>query len=77
MIAFHTNTANSFQILVKNSSVTSQLVFSHGHMTHSGSHVVVLLAAPWMAARQAPLSMGLFQERILECVAMPSSRASV
>ena len=31
-------------------------------------------AAPWTAARQAPLSMGILQARILEWVAMPSSR---
>ena len=29
---------------------------------------------PWPAARQAPLSMGILQARILEWVAMPSSR---
>ena len=30
----------------------------------------------WTAARQAPLSMGILQARILEWVAMPSSRGS-
>ena len=30
----------------------------------------------WTVARQAPLSMGILQERILEWVAMPSSRES-
>ena len=29
---------------------------------------------PWTAAHQAPLSMGFLQARVLECVAMPSSR---
>ena len=33
-------------------------------------------ATPWTAACQAPLSMGLLQARILECIAMPSSRGS-
>ena len=33
-------------------------------------------AIPWTAARQAPLSMGILQARILEWVAMPSSRGS-
>ena len=28
-------------------------------------------ATPWTAARQAPLSMGILQARILEWVAMP------
>ena len=31
---------------------------------------------PWTAARQAPLSMGILQARILEWAAMPSSRGS-
>ena len=31
---------------------------------------------PWTAASQAPLSMGIFQARIPEWVAMPSSRGS-
>ena len=33
-------------------------------------------AAPWTVAHQALLSMGIFQARILEWVAMPFSRAS-
>ena len=33
-------------------------------------------AALWTVAHQAPLSMGLFQARTLEQLAMPSSRAS-
>ena len=33
-------------------------------------------ATPWTVACQAPLSMGIFQARILEWVAMPSSRGS-
>ena len=39
------------------------------------SHVR-LSAIPWTLARQAPLSMGILQARILEWVAMPSHRAS-
>ena len=31
---------------------------------------------PWNVARQAPLSMGILQARILEWVAIPSSRGS-
>ena len=31
---------------------------------------------PWTVAYQAPLSMGILQARILEWVAMPSSRGS-
>ena len=30
----------------------------------------------WTVARQAPLSMGILQERTLEWVAMPSSRGA-
>ena len=37
---------------------------------------VRLFEAPWTVARQAPLSMGILQARILEWVAMPSSRES-
>ena len=37
---------------------------------------VWLFATPWTAARQAPPSMGILQARILEWVAMPSSRGS-
>ena len=39
------------------------------------SHVR-LFVTPWTVAHQAPLSMGILQARILEWVAMPSSRAS-
>ena len=37
---------------------------------------VQLFATLWTVAHQAPLSMGFFQARILEWVAMPSSRGS-
>ena len=39
------------------------------------SHVW-LFATLWTVAHQAPLSMGILQARILEWVAMPSSRGS-
>ena len=39
------------------------------------SHVQ-LFATPWTVSRQAPLSMGILQTRILEWVAMTSSRGS-
>ena len=35
---------------------------------------VQLFVIPWTVALQAPLSMGILQARILEWVAMPSSR---
>ena len=35
-----------------------------------------LFAIPWTVACQAPLTMGILQARILEWVAMPSSRRS-
>ena len=35
---------------------------------------VQLFVTPWSVAHQAPLSMGIFQARILEWVAMSSSR---
>ena len=37
---------------------------------------VQLFVTPWTVARQAPLSMRILQARILEWVAMPSSRGS-
>ena len=43
-------------------------VLSHSH--------VWLFVTPWTVARQAPLPMEILQVRILEWVAMPSSRGS-
>ena len=37
---------------------------------------VRLFVTPWTVAHQAPLSMGILQARILEWIAMPSSRGS-
>ena len=37
---------------------------------------VRLFATPWTTACQAPLSMGILLTRILEWVAVPSSRGS-
>ena len=37
---------------------------------------VLLFSTPWTVACQASLSIGIFQARILEWVAMPSSRGS-
>ena len=37
---------------------------------------VRLFVTPWTVARRAPLSMEILQARILEWVAMPSSRGS-
>ena len=37
---------------------------------------VQLFVTPWAAVHQAPLSMGILQAKILEWVAMPSSRGS-
>ena len=38
--------------------------------------LVQLFVTPWTVTHQAPLSMGILQARILEWVAMPSSRGS-
>ena len=38
---------------------------------------VRLFAIPWTVARQAPLPMGIFQARILEWAAMPSSNPGI
>ena len=45
------------------------LVFSHLVMSAS-------FVTPWTVARQAPLSMGILQARILEWIAMPPSGGS-
>ena len=45
----------------------------HGHGRFSPVQLFVIL---WTVARQAPLSMDILQARILEWVAMPSSRGS-
>ena len=37
---------------------------------------VRLFVIPWTIAYQAPQSMGVLQARMLECIAMPSSRGS-
>ena len=37
---------------------------------------LIRLCDPWTVVPQAPLSMGIFQARILEWVVMPSSRGS-
>ena len=44
-------------------------------IVQSPSHVW-LFTTPWTVARQAPLSMGILQARILEWVAMPFSTGS-
>jgi len=59
------STGNRILTVLKNSSVLC-LVVSH----------VQLFVTPWTVAHQAPLSMGILQARILEWVAMPSSRGS-
>ena len=58
-------------------------VYTHTHICISRVCVysyllscVRLFATPWTVTRQAPLSMGILQERILEWVAMSSSRES-
>ena len=44
-------------------------VFLLSHLSH-----VQLFVTLWTVACQAPLSMGILQARVLEWVAMPSSR---
>ena len=46
-------------------------VYMLSHFSH-----VWLFVTPWSIIHQAPLSMGILQVRILEWVAMPSSRGS-
>ena len=51
-------------------------VYTHTHMccvvlSHS---VMSESVTPWTVDHQAPLSMGILQARILDCIAMPSPR---
>ena len=64
-------------------SVSARLCGIKPHGKHSFHLCAVLScsvvsdsATPWTVACQAPLSMGILQARILEWVAMPSSRGS-
>ena len=50
-------------------------MYTHACMLSCLSHVL-LFATLWTVAHQAPLFMGILQARILEWVAMPSSRGS-
>ena len=62
----------------------SQNTFTKYHSLLNVLYVCVLscfscvqfFETPWTVAYQAPLSMGILQARILEWVAMPSSRGS-
>ena len=51
--------------------MSSMIVFYDQSLSH-----VQLFAVPWTIAHQAPLSMRILQARILEWVAMLSSRGS-
>ena len=48
----------------------------HTHVVFAALSHVQLFATPRILAHQAPLSMGILQARILEWLAMPSSRGS-
>ena len=52
------------------------LVTKLPHMYFNLGCVVQVFATAWTVAHWAPLSMGILQARILEWVAMPSSRGS-
>ena len=49
---------------------------SKGFLCVYSLSLVQLFATPWTVARQAPLSMGILQARVLQWVAMSSSRGS-
>ena len=46
---------------------TLQRTYTYSVLSHS---LVSDSATPWTVTHQAPLSMGILQERILECVAV-------
>ena len=53
-----------------------ELAMPSNHVTHPPLSVPSNSVTPWTVACQAPLSMGILQARILEWIAMPSSRGS-
>ena len=53
----------------------SKKTFVQWNCAQSLKHVQLFVTL-WSVAHQAPLSMGILQARILEWVAMPSSRGS-
>ena len=59
--------------------LSSYLLFTEGSFTSVCTQLlrhVQLFEAPWTVAHQAPLSMGFFQARTLERVAISFSRGS-
>ena len=62
--------------------VPGTTVFNKWRLTHLLTRACVLIrfsrvqlfATPWTVAHQTPLSKGILQARVLELVAMPSSR---
>ena len=54
----------------------THFLYSFLVMLCSLSQLCRLFVTPWTVARQAPLSVGILQARILEWVAMPSSKRS-
>ena len=63
-------------------ALLSLLSFSVRNFPEEAAQILVLVAhlcvtvTPWTVARQAPLSMGILQVRILEWAAIPFSRES-
>ena len=57
-------------------SIKSKLIETENALYAESLSHVRLFATPWTVAHQAPLSVGILQARILEWVAMPSSRGS-
>ena len=64
-------------------ALLSLLSFSVRNFPEAAAQILVVLVAhlcvtvtPWTVARQAPLSMGILQVRILEWAAIPFSRES-
>ena len=75
---------------VNNDYVTAEITYSIAHANHEvllwirstfvtcawSLSLVGLFATPWTVARLAPQSTGILQTRVLESIAMPSSRGS-
>ena len=63
-------------VLVSGVAQSDSVVHRHRRACARSLSCIQLFATPWTVARQAPLSMGILQARILEWVVMPSSKGS-
>ena len=66
---------NAQQSLRSTASVNTFYAHIHAHQALCAWSLSRVSATPWTVAHQAPLSMGIFQARILEWVAIPTQQS--